>query len=460
MKTNYLILAAAVLALAACNKQEAPATVEQDAPQAIAFDSYLYRGVSTRSGFAGELDATSLQAQGFGVFAYYTDFNAYDDQATPNFMYNQKVEYSGGNWTYSPIKYWPNEYGSTAISDDMDKVSFFAYAPYVEVTPSTGKVEDATYGITGMNRNSANGDPILKYIGSFDPNKSVDLCWAVAAKADAEAWTIVETGAVQATPTAIAEGKPWIDVQRPNNPANQKLKFTFEHALSQLNVQIDADVDKYEHADGTNLAANTKIYVRSISFKGLSMKGALNLNNSIADKAEWLDYAGVNDIASGDEFVIYDGRKDGREGVAGATASNEKSLGLNPAIIQGDAATAGVTGSLVNLFQSTTATTPIYIIPVDEAIEVTIDYDVETEDENLPNLLSDGEKYGSSINNKITKTVTFGTGSDATTKFENGKSYVIKLHLGMNSVKFDADIVDWVDADENNTYLPQNGPED
>ena len=452
MKTKYLILAAASLALAACTKQETPAPAELSAPAAISFDGYLNRGVATRSGAAGLMDATLLQAQGFGVFGYYTDFNAYDDQATPNFMYNQKVTYSGGNWEYAPVKYWPNEYGDKALSDDIDKVSFFAYAPYVEVTPSTGKVEDATFGIAGMNRNSASGDPILKYIGSFDPAKSVDLCWGVAATADAAAWSIVQTGAAQ-TP-AIAAGKPWIDVQRPADPtAGQKLKFTFEHALSQLNVQIDADVDVTDHAETPDLADGTKIYVRSISFTGLAMKGALNLNNSIADKAEWLDYAGINDISAGEAFVLYDGRKDGREGVAGATASNEKSLGLNEVIISDDGNTkAGVTATPVNLFQSNTLTAPIYVIPVDEELTVTIDYDVETVDNNLPNLLSDGVKYGSKINNKISKTVTFGTA----TKFENGKSYVIKLHLGMNSVKFDAAVIGWVAADEGEAWLPSN----
>ena len=448
---KYLVFAVAALALMACNKQETPQAPEFNTPAAISFDSYLNRGL-TRSGYAGLLDATSLQAQGFGVFAYYTDFNAYDDQSTPNFMYNQHVEYSGGSWSYSPVKYWPNEYGSTAISDDVDKVTFFAYAPYVEATPSTGKVEDATYGITAMNRNSANGDPILKYIGSFDPAKSVDLCWGVAAAADASNWKINQTDAFQ---TGLVAGKPWIDVQRPYDPtAAQKLKFTFDHALSQLNVQIDADVDIVDHADSPALAAGTKIYVRSITFTGFAMKGALNLNNTIADKAEWLDYAGINDITATEEFVIYDGRKDGREGVAGATASNEKSLGLNEVLISDDGNTqVGVTNTLVNLFQSATATDPIYVIPVDETISVTIDYDVETADDSLPNLLSDGETYGSKINNVITKTIKFG---DAT-KFENGKSYVIKLHLGMESVKFDAAIVDWVSAgDPAEPYLPKN----
>lgn len=444
---KFLVFAVAGLALMACNKQETPAAPELSTPNAVSFGAYLNRGVATRSGAAGLMDVNKLQNTGFGVFAYYTDFNLYDAQSTPNFMYNQKV--SGANWEYTPVKYWPNEYGQNAISDDVDKVSFFAYAPYVDVTPATGKVQDATYGITGMNRNSQSGDPILKYIGSFDPTKSVDLLWGVAAEADAQAWPLANSG----NQDDLAAGLPWLNVQRPT--VDKKLKFTFDHALSQLNVQIDADVDATEES-ATALAAGTKIYVRSITFSGFSMKGALNLNNTVADKAEWLDYQGINNIDSSEPFVIYDGRKDGREGVAGATASNEKSLGLNEVIISDDGnSKVGVTAAAVNLFQSADAEAPIYVIPVDEAIEITIDYDVETADPTLANLLSDGETYGSKINNKITKKVTFG--SATANKFENGKSYVIKLHLGMNSVKFDAAVQPWVDAAaEGEAWLPAN----
>ena len=245
--------------------------------------------------------------------------------------------------------------------------------------------------------------------------------------------------------------RPVITCPKPTSIAVANLgSFSFDvswtdtsDATSWIVRLLEGDSLVYDNVENTD----------SVSFTGLAMKGALNLNNSIADKAEWLDYAGINDISAGEAFVLYDGRKDGREGVAGATASNEKSLGLNEVIISDDGNTkAGVTATPVNLFQSTTLTAPIYVIPVDEEITVTIDYDVETVDNNLPNLLSDGVKYGSKINNKISKTVTFGTA----TKFENGKSYVIKLHLGMNSVKFDADVVGWVAADEGGAWLPAN----
>ena len=457
---KYLIFAAtALIAAVACNK-EATQTPELNAENGtpVLFSAYSQRGLATRSGEAGLMDLDLLK-KGFGVFGYYTGANTYDDQAQPNFMYNQKVENSGSAWTYSPIKYWPNQYGSAAISDDVDKVSFFAYAPYVEVTPATGKVkptgtetqdEAAAYGIAGMIRNSSTGDPILKYIGSFDPAKSIDLCWGVAEAADASAWNIVQTGAAQ---SGITAGLAWKDIQRPADAVEQKLKFTFKHALSKLNVQIDADVDVNAHGHDNALAAGTKVYVRSISFTGFSMKGALNLNNIEANKAYWLDYAGTNDLVTGDEFVLYDGRKDGKEGVAGAVASNEKNLGLNPVILSDDGnSKAGVTNTAVNLFNSATATDPVYVIPTGDPIEIVIDYDVETADPALKDLISDGATYGSSINNVIRKTVTFGS----LDKFENGKAYTIKLHLGMNSVKFDAAVTAWDDPVETDVDLPAN----
>ena len=40
---------------------------------------------------------------------------------TSNFMYNQAVTYAAGHWTYSPVKYWPNNPENT--------ITFWAYSP-------------------------------------------------------------------------------------------------------------------------------------------------------------------------------------------------------------------------------------------------------------------------------------------------------------------------------------------
>ena len=423
---------------------------------AIGFDAYTGRAV-TRAGVTGELDDAALQTadQGFGVFAYYTDLKKYDQTYVPNFMYNTHVHYDASEWTYSPVMYWPNEYGADATSDDEDKVSFFAYAPWVETgSAAAGSVSgDATWGITGFSRNTTAGDPIVKYIASFNPAQSVDLCWGVVGDSEAN-WGKIQGNTNQ----AMEVGKPWLDVEHPQ-AVNQKLKFTFKHALTKLNVQIDADPDITAHDVATQLAADTKIYVRSISFTGIAMKGALNLNNATANKAQWLDYSGSTDLPYGEGVTVKDQRRDGREGGANAEATNELPGGLNPDIVQsttwGDAnEKPGVTHELKNLFAGAAVTTPVYVIPTGEALTVTIVYDVETANNDLPGYLSDGAQHGSSIENRITKTIQF---NGAESGLDSGKAYTVKLHLGMNSVKYDATVSGWENAaNEGEGWLPDN----
>lgn len=452
MRKTYLIAAAAAM-FAACSsdKLETPAPPQPELKEiAVGFDAYTQRGV-TRAGVPGTLtdtnfkDGTSaISLAGFGVFGYYTDLNEYDQLYTPDFMYNQKVTYNTATsaWEYTPVKYWPNEYGNSAISDDVDKVSFFAYAPYVNVTATSGKVNPAenTWGIAGISKNSATGDPIVKYITSFDPAYTVDLCWGVA---NGEVWNKTNGGS-----QTMTAGLPWLNVERPADYTGAApLKFTFKHALTQLQVKIDAAVD--DIVAGTALAGETKIYVRSISFTGIAAKGALNLNNTNTNEALWLNFNGTDELDSGDEVIIYDGLKDGKEGT-GQVAANEKSLGLNPVIISDNGNTqVGVTKDAVDLLANGTA----FVIPSGEPMTVTITYDVETEDDNLAGYLSDGSKHGSSIQNVISKEVHFAPND----YLENGKKYILNLHLGMNSVKFDADVAEWdPTAIENDVDLPSN----
>lgn len=445
MRKIYLFAAAAAM-FAACSsdKLETPAPPQPELKEiAVGFDAYTQRGV-TRSGNTGTLVTNGagvgqidLETVGFGVFGYYTDLNEYDQLYTPNFMYNQKVSTAG--WTYSPVKYWPNEYGTSALSDDVDKVSFFAYAPYVDVTPTSGKVDanENTWGITGMTKNSATGDPIIKYVcSSANP---VDLCWGVVGATN----TWAKINGTQTMPI----GLPWLNVERPAT-TDQKMKFTFQHALAQLNVKIDAAIDELTPATN-ELDSKTKIYVRNISFTGIAQKGALNLNNTTSNKALWLNYNGTDELDSGDAVTIHDGLKDGKEGT-GQVATNEKSLGLNPDVISNLGNTSpGVEKTAKDLFQFGTA----YVIPTGESMTVTITYDVETADDNLAGYLSDGATHGSSIQNVISKEVHFGGTNDY---LENGKKYTLNLHLGMNSVKFEAEVADWQDDAVRDVHLPFN----
>ena len=487
MKKFSFFMAAAALALAACTSDDLSVNdsrrqqPQQSDSTAVGFDVYAPRTTS-RGGYVGTIGNTQLQLSkadggGFGVFGYYTDNNDYDPQSQPNFMYNQYVGYDSGNsrWVYDPIKYWPNEYGSDATSDDADRVSFFAYAPYVEVVPSTGKLikqgeptsDEDKWGITGMTRNSATGDPIVKYIASFDQDKSVDLLWGTVGASKTQ-WDIVQGGATQ----DLDEGLPWLNVQRPREAAtqtqaSQRVTFQFEHALAQLSVNIDADIDEAGHSHENALDSKTRIWVRSVTFNGFAIKGALDLNNTEAGakKAYWLDYNGTADLINGEAITVHDGLKDGKEGTDGAFASNEKTLGLNPQIIQSNAdinyvqtdsaawkdEQKGVTNQAVSLFRNwdsennkyVASSKPIMVIPTGDDFDIEIVYDVETIDPNLAGYVSDGKTQGNSIENRVRKAVTFG----GVAALENGKHYTLNLHLGMNSVKLDANVSDWQEAE-------------
>ena len=483
-KLFFIAALAAGMMLASCASSDDGLQVEKPSPTdvttadgkyPVSFTAYAERGV-TRGGKEGLMDIDALKAKkaeggGFGVFGYYTDLKKYDQTYVPNLMYNQGVFWKGADgtgaeeWLYSPVVYWPNESGTDAQSDDEDKVTFFAYAPYVESTSgASGSVADATSGITGFSRNSNAGDPLVKYIANFSTRNTVDLCWGVC---NEPSWAKIQGGTAQ----SMTAGLPWIDVEHPQT-TGQKMGFTFKHALAQLNVHIDADGDVAGHdATGDNLDSNTKIYVRSISFTGVALKGALNLNNTTPNQALWLDYGGTTDLPYGQSVTVKDGRRDGREGTTGAEATNETPAGLNPAIIQNDAShpTTGVTTKSQNLFEPAVAAAipgqptddeitaalpnPVYVIPTGEAMTVTIVYDVETKSANLPGYLSDGVTHGSSVENKITKNITF---NGQPMGLESGKKYTIGLHLGMNSVKVDTEVGEWDAGGNSNSWLPDN----
>ena len=456
MNKKFLMLAAATTMFAACSNEMdtisspevAQGNAEVSAQTPVLFDAYSGRAL-TRAGAEGSLDNTALQSNGFGVFGYYTENEFYNDTYQPTFMYNAKV--STTSWTYSPLKYWPNEFGSAAQSDDVDRLSFFAYAPYVQVDPSTGIPNgglDATSGIIAMTRNSATGDPFVKYAVNFDPAHQVDFSWGVA-KTGAPA---AVDGATQST---VAAGSPFKDLVKPQ--ASAKIGFEFNHALSQLNVQLDANVDGADDVD----TDHSRIWVRSVTFEGFATKGMFNLNQSKVG-AVWSDLSG-NSISSS-SVTIFDGRNNGKEAVS--AASNETPAALNAAIVQpqGDYAVdadkitapdvTGVTKDAVNLFNSTSEGAAVYVIPNQQDFKVTIEYDVETVDAKLPTYLADGVTKGSRVQNTISQTVTFGSA----TQLEAGKKYTLQLHLGMSTVKFEAQVSVWQDANpaEEEVMLPIN----
>lgn len=455
---KYLFLAATAFMFAACSNNEVDAPqVTTEGPQAVDFD--VYAASATRAGDPGIQTTTTLQAtgKGFGVFAQYsnsttTTDGAYDNATNPtNFMWNEHVTYSSSAWTYSPLKYWPNETTNdsqttdgAATSAKTDKLSFFAYAPYVAEVASTytGKIVGPTYstdptisdskitanggGVEAIIANNTTGnDPWVRYAVGTMPSESVDLLWGVA-----PAGGLKYTN-VAGTETKIDEGMPLVDLIKPSK--DQKIKFLFKHALARIGMTVVAAVDQI--SAGGKIDAATKIAVKEVTItettpsKKLATVGTLNLKNTAASKALWTNYSGV--------FT--------------GTVNNGTNGELNPNIAYDTDATTTFAKTTPWTGVTTTETPVIadnkyyMVIPAghyDTQLEVTITYYVITKDDKL----ADGY---SEVENVITKKVTIPG-------LTNNKAYNLKLILGLTSVKLDAEVADWEVDGSTEVNLPRN----
>lgn len=418
MKKIFTLAAIAALVLSACAKIETVQTPEVDEP--IAFAAYSGNAL-TKAGTPGEMTTTALQGSGFGVFAYQTtgDYSA----TTPNFMYNTQV--STASWTYSPIKYWPNQIanGGTdsqtpdkAQATQADKVSFFAYAPYVAVNKSTGAPTSGstTAGITALTTNATSGDPKVTYTVTNDLDNQVDLLWAVS---NGATWTNVAGGT-----NTPASGKPYLNLQKP--AIGTAIHFYFKHALAQIKLQAVAAYDQV--AAGGDAENGVKITIASVvlTVPGMTQSAVLNLNNTEANTPLWENASGSSDLTltvSGTNIA-----EALRDGGAKTAATQPAGVTATPA----DVITAGKYYTVIPKATSTT-------------INVTVTYYVTTDDSDLL------AGY-SRVENVISHDVTFGSG------FAAGTKNTIKMILGISEVKFEAEVSDWTDGTTGDVNLPIN----
>ena len=432
--------AAAAVLLSACSGIENFSGSEDgqaEELQALTFGAYFNRPV-TRAGHTGPLTTETLKGGnlGFGVMASYTGQGLYSrSEQRPNFMYNQSVAWNGiaGAWEYSPLKYWPNGLSTTNGGVSYERLSIFAYAPWVDVDEDTGLVSDGSVdGITGLSGINATGDPMLYYTVPMAMNRQVDLCWGTS---DGEQ-TIASGSASSVT---VADGMPLLDLTRMASQTGT-VDIRFHHALAKLNVTIDALVDGVPAID---LDSETRIYIRSISFTGFTLSGALNLRNTVASTPRWSSLNGGSLPTTA--IVFNDGRIDGSEGkTVGGENTGEANLLLNPQLVQVDTYTnPGVTTTRVNLFDSSDLAAPVYVIPTGGDMNVTVVYDVETRDPKLAgHYLSDGVTAGHISHNRVISNGVFA-GMAA------GKTYTLNIHVGVTSVKTEARIFDWDSTTEN-----------
>ena len=317
-KSLFFAAAASALMLTACSSEND--VVQNTTPQttvqqkAVGFDVYTPAATGvTRAGVDGlqgtmttsRMQRSEADGGGFGVFAYLVEdadatlatATAYDPTApgTPNFMWNEKILWNNVNlgWYYNPLKYWPNEtnndsqntpatmeqYTDASTTNHLDRLSFFAYAPYVNTaTPLDGSIP----GIVAMtDKNglfaSSYSEPKLQYNAAMtNPNQAVDLLWGVAPTGG------LTYTAVNGTTVEVKEGKPLVDMVKPN--VNTSMKFLFQHALARFGITAVAAIDQV--GAGGTLDPNTKITINEITITGpFGSYGYLNLDNSNANAA-------------------------------------------------------------------------------------------------------------------------------------------------------------------------------
>ena len=470
-----MLCAAALFAACSSTDELEPVvqTGQQTAEEAVGFDVYT-RG-TTRAGYVGEIDATAFQVTGFGVYAYVTsganyaagNWTAKKASAKPDFMANQHVTYSGG-WTYSPVKYWPNQANTTTNGVDnlgggsatnngtnIDYVSFFAYAPYVDDTtlPHTGAdgfttatgataiTNTTNTGIIWLPANNTLDDPKVVYRMAADPTNAVDLMYGVAARA----YTVNETTGQQGT--AVEAGKPFLDMTK--EVVADKLNYRFQHALTKLAVNVDAYFDEVRNGStpGTNdVDPNTRIVIKDvvITTDKLAVHGTMNLNNGTAntpnwtidDKAKIASTSGSYNSGNGYKLPVTSGllHVSGGEGTDAYFAQQPLGVTKTKQPLMGYAVDGTTPASL--MFVPNTAGT--------SGLDIVITYKVITRDARLKDTYSE-------VTNVIKQTIAVGD-----LKFNPGYSTVLNLHLGMTSVKMDAVISAWDGTDTKEVDLPAN----
>ena len=458
---------ATLLLTVSCSQSEVVTTYEQEVvkvPVSHLSDTPVEFGVDSGAETRALTTEESLKANedtGFGVFAYYTQGNypLTDHSYYPNFMYNQHVywdqETDAGDvipldaryWKYSPLKYWPNDYapgdvgGGATGSGRNDKVSFFAYAPYVKCDPATGDALNPdnslkTEGIVGFTSNTGYGykietvneqeelvhvwhnDPMLHY--KLGGENSEDLVWG---------------------------GDDCMDQTKVTNAAktNNKQAFTFQHMLTGIVFQVGAYFDAVSSGQ---IDKDTYIMIEEVKIETtVPYESWLNLRTGEWDDPQLAD--GYFTVTEDDMNPRIKYKPDATERYKYLSAENpnynydhpnEVTPGVGreaPADFDsqeykyGDPAPSGSTITPL-MKQINGKDQYAVIIPVSSngsdgtgiPFKITCTYHVWTFDPRNPN---DGI---TKVKNKITNSVKLK-------QTEKGKVYAITMWLGMRSVKLD-----------------------
>ena len=387
MKTKHVWFALSALAIAGCSQNEIT-EISPEANPEVGFS--VFTGTQTKGTITDNTGTTGIQTTGFGVLAYYTgtdDFGSGSHASpTPNFMWNQKVEYKSSAWSYTPLKYWPNTAG--------EKISFFAYAPYAD----TQSAASSSNGIE-LTAATATGYPkITFHWNTTTPSAGVDLV---------------------ATNAAQTGGDKTINLTK----QTAAVTFKFKHVLSRANF--------WAKLDGSVKDSETKVFIKGVKLLGTSIEAPSAANNSskFYTKATYKWEDGTWDYTGGTLQA------------AAVELDGDILNKANPNFGSGSAYTTSsvaVTATAASMFK---ANQYLFLIPpavngiaASTDIRILLTYDVVTLDTKL-----DGGK--SVIEAKSVVSLPNET-------LKGGSAYKYVFTIGLEGVKVSADVENW-DADVN-----------
>ncbi len=426
MKKTIILAAFAALVLAGCAKNDVY-TVTEGTPLTFG----VYNGNAVTKAVSATTYETidnnvlgNASGNGFGVFGYYTDNVNYNSNTIANFMYNEQVKGDGNGtaaataWTYAPIKYWPNEHGSSATSTGTDKLTFLCYAPWVDIHTigdTSSSVKDAEggvadEGITAMTGNNTASDAVLTFKVPASSKNQIDLLYGVL---NAQSTNVdgTEEGTVDNAIKDLTKEK-----------TGGKVSIKFKHALAKVAINIKDVVDQASPDSSVDPdageAKQTKVVVESLKLtgSGLSIDGKLNLYSGV-----WSDFttpAATEFVVSPLPESIYSGST---APTAYPTVAGVQETGLDKTI-------------------------DIMLVPATSSkiTGVEIVYYVITKDENL--------KAGASIvKNTITKTLA----TESQISLTKGTQHNLNILLGLTSVKLTAEVAAWTPTNTS-IDLPKN----
>lgn len=214
------------------------------------------------------LDNEALQASGFGVYCWYTGSNNYpegsDIRSLNNpkptiLMLNQQVIYSGGQWTYSPTKYWP--------LDASEKLTLRAYAPYVSYQLQT----NATTGLPML--------PVVVKNDDYQNGTQHDPLWGTSKHGGSD-WVSddddgTKYGVLYNNYTYAMSGNKTSKDER-----DGYIDWYFHHGMSKLMFACTVIKDP----------GCTKVTIQSIKIENLYTQGLLSLGSPTernTDKPDW-----------------------------------------------------------------------------------------------------------------------------------------------------------------------------